>query len=681
MSHPAFSCSPMKNSLFFPLALATLLPMSACNAAPRAALVAASPAPSAPRALPVAASPASTANLLSQNPDFETPGGFGGGHGVTSSVPGWEADYFSYDGFGVTDGEASSGKRYLNLNHGGRVSTAKENRVDVSPNRLYRMEFDARKFSETNPGALDGFVPSIQFFDAKGDLIRDAKGMEMGTSGATPWQHYSLEKVAPMGAVKAGVQVILSRGNYPNEDKHVAWVDNFSLRVVAEPGNVINVRRAPHALTPGGVAHLEVKMAAKTTCSLTARLMLNERPVAQAGAIVPIGRSLVSLDVPLPANLKTSNAYSWEVEAMPFPFLNGPRSTGMGLFPSQKITQVFVDPTQTGSGIIPADNPDLLYAGRFDKTDPKNPVMYWGGSQVLARFAGTSVKANIRAGDGAQYLAVIDGDEEHEIKTQVSGGVLPIATGLKDGIHSLVLLKNSEAQGGETFGGLVLDAGKGLLRPEPLSPHRIEFFGDSITSGGIPDAKRDKSNPNEDGDYDGNYNHTYAAFTANALNADWRPISRGGTGVSGSWVFDYTLRDYWNKLDFDGFNAKTAPPYDQAQWQPQAIVVAIGHNDQFRKPSDQAFVDAYAGFIADLHRVYPRAEIFCTNTSMSGGDGYLWKLALLPLVQDDPRLHFQLFTPGQGHGGHPRLNDHRDMALGNRDWNSLAEWIGDTMGW
>lgn len=613
-------------------------------------------------------------NLLTQNPDFETLGAFGGGHGLTNAVPGWEADYFSYDGFGVSDGEASSGKRFLNISHGARVSTAKDNRVDVSPNRAYRMEFDARKVSETNPGALDGFVPSIHFFDAKGDLIRDAKGMEMGTSGATPWQRFSLEKVAPVGAVKAGVQVILSRGNYPNEDRHVAWLDNFSLRVVAETGNAIIVRRAPHALTPGSVAHLEVKTVSQIASTLFVSLVLDNKTVVQTQVPVPVGHALLHVDVPLATTLKPSDHYLWGAS------IGGHWHT-YSVLPSKEVDHVFVDPTQTGSGIIQADNPDLQYAGRFDKTDPKNPVMYWGGSQILARFAGTSVRANIRAKDGAQYIAVIDGDEEGEIKTQVQGGVLPIAAGLKAGVHSLVIMKNSEAAGGETFGGLVLDQGKGLLRPKPLPAHRIEFYGDSITSGGIPDAKSDKSNPNEDGDYEGNYNHTYAAFTANALNADWRPISKGGTGVSGSWVFDYTLRDYWNKLDFSGFHPEAARVYDASQWQPQAIVVAIGHNDQFRKPSDQAFVDAYVGFIADLHRVYPRAEIFCTNTSMNGGDGYLWKLALLPLVQEDPHLHFQLFTPGQGHGGYPRLNDHRDMALGNRDWNSLAEWIGDTMGW
>jgi len=625
--------------------------------------------------------PTTTPNLLSQNPDFETPGGFGGGHGVTSSVPGWEADYFSYDGFGVTDGDASSGKRFLNLNHGGRISTAKDNRADVQPNRVYRMEFDARKASETDAGALIGFVPSIQFFDAQGNLIRDAKGMEVGIGGATPWQHFSLEKVAPANAVKAGVQVILSRGNYPNEDKHVASLDNFSLSLVPEAGASVVVRRAPHALTPGSVAHLEVKTTAKVDSTLFAFLVLNGKGVAITVVPVPIGHMLLPLSVPLPATLKKSDAYSWNIRLSAGPENQNNLYSGTGWDASQKITQVFVDPTQTGSGVISADNPNLQYAGRFDKTDPKNPILYWGGSQIFARFAGTSVKANIRAKDGVQYISVVDGDEDHEIKSQVSNGVLPIATGLKDGIHSLMILKNSETAGGETFGGLVLDAGKGLLRPEPLPAHRIEFFGDSITSGGVPDARSDKSNPNEDGDYDGNFNHTYAAFTANALDADWRPISRGGTGVSGSWVFDYTLRDYWNKLDFDGFNAKTARPYDFSQWQPQVVVVAIGHNDQFRKPSDQAFVDAYAGFIADLHRVYPRAEIFCTNTSMSGGDGFLWKLALLPLLQKDSHLHFQLFTPGQNHGGHPRLNDHRDMALGNRDWNSLAEWIGDTMGW
>ena len=91
------------------------------------------------------------ANLLTANPSFEAPVG-GGGHGLSTSVSGWEVDYFAYDGFGVQDGGAADGKRALSLNRGGRVTTALANRPAVRPGQMYRMAFALMPGSPANWG-------------------------------------------------------------------------------------------------------------------------------------------------------------------------------------------------------------------------------------------------------------------------------------------------------------------------------------------------------------------------------------------------------------------------------------------------------------------------------------------------------------------------------------------------
>ena len=59
----------------------------------------------------------------------------------------------------------------------------------------------------------------------------------------------------------------------------------------------------------------------------------------------------------------------------------------------------------------------------------------------------------------------------------------------------------------------------------------------------------------------------------------------------------------------------------------------------------------------------------------------IWQAAVLPVLAKDPLVHFQLFDPDQGHGGHPRLKEHQEMVTGNANWNGLADWIGGVMGW
>jgi lysophospholipase L1-like esterase len=404
------------------------------------------------------------------------------------------------------------------------------------------------------------------------------------------------------------------------------------------------------------------------------RLVNGGKTYGQTQAAVSMGRGQVECRVRVPANAPAGASYQWALSMLP----HGAAKTKAPLAKTT-VAGAFVDEKMIGAGTIAADNPDILYAGRWNRDDPKNPVAYWAGSALYTRFQGTSAKAEIAAGGDVEFLAVVDGDEEHLIKFHVAHGEGVIATGLPNTDHTLMVMKNAEAGSPATFQGLVLDAGQGLLRPEPLPRRRIEFYGDSITSGGAPDPVKPNPSLEGDGDWAGDVFRTMNALSARELGADYRMISKGGTGVSGSFVFHYTLLDFWDKLDFNGWEPDKARRWDFAQWQPEAVVVAVGHNDQFRMPSPAAFAQSYQTLVEKLHAAYPRAQIFCTNTSMSGGP--LWKSAVEPLLADHPYVHFQMFDPGQGHGGHPHAQDHKDMAFGNVEWNSLADWIGGVMDW
>ena len=669
--HPKGSLRTMSaNTRSLPLlTLAVFALTPPVTAAPPKAKPAAPPKAPAP---PASASP----NLLLNNPGFEAAAVPGHGHGPFA-LPGWDAEQYDYGwtSVGVAEDDAPEGKRRLYLNSGGRATTAAGDRAVVQPGRLYRMRFEAKTAREDFPGNYDGITPSLLFYDKDGKLVQEVKRLDVEAGGVFPWQAFTLDAVAPPGAARAGVQVTDSGGNWPHPGTRAVSVDDFSLAVVPETRDTVTVRRAARLIERGRAADVKVKYTATGARDVVAQLLFGAKIVAGARTPVTAGRGLAELSVPVPPTAPLGDRYVWRVGLAP----SGGSATH--LLGPQTVAGGFADEKMVGSGTVGADSPDILYAGRWDRHDPKNPVCYWGGSQILTRFRGTSVGVKMSASGDDQFLAVIDGDVDGMRKFTVQNGQATVATGLTPGTHSLVLMRNAESTSGPaTFQGFVLDPGQGLLRPAPLPTRRIEFYGDSITSGGAPDPKKASPDVNNDGDYDGNFDRTYAAFTARELGADWHPISKGGTGVAGSWVFKYTLLDYWDKLDFDGWDPSKARLANFAAWQPQAVVITVGHNDRFRAPSKEAWVKNYAALVDGLHRVYPQSQVFCSNTAMSSDRSY-WGAALLPLLPTRPWLHYQLFDPDQGHGGHPRLADHQGMAFGTKEWQSMADWIGDVMGW
>lgn len=123
----------------------------------------------------------------------------------------------------------------------------------------------------------------------------------------------------------------------------------------------------------------------------------------------------------------------------------------------------------------------------------------------------------------------------------------------------------------------------GTFLPVQSRPYKLEFIGDSITSGeGTYGAL-------EDTDWLSMYMGTsrnYARMVSDALNAEYRLISQGGWGVLCSWDNDprHNLPSRYEKICglADGeMNEKlgAGKPYDFQSWIPDAIIVNLGTND------------------------------------------------------------------------------------------------------
>lgn len=123
----------------------------------------------------------------------------------------------------------------------------------------------------------------------------------------------------------------------------------------------------------------------------------------------------------------------------------------------------------------------------------------------------------------------------------------------------------------------------GFFLPTSEKRYKIEFIGDSITSGeGTYGAK-------EDTDWLAMYmssSRNYAVMTANALNADYHLFSQGGWGVYCGWDNDtrHNIPSRYEALcglcggEFNE-SLGVSKPYDFRSWVPDAIVVNLGTND------------------------------------------------------------------------------------------------------
>lgn len=222
-----------------------------------------------------------------------------------------------------------------------------------------------------------------------------------------------------------------------------------------------------------------------------------------------------------------------------------------------------------------------------------------------------------------------------------------------ENIKNIRIIKETQALNEDPNSRLQIHGVKcdGEFMPVADRPYKIEFIGDSITSGeGAVGAKGE-----EDWImmwFSAVQNYTY--MVAKELNADYRIISQSGWGVYTSYDNnpDKNIPAHYEKIcsTIKGETAKalgTHEDNDFSAWQPDVIVVNLGTNDEgafnnpmwkdeitgkthkqrknddgtFNEEDLKNFEDAVTGFLKKLRKYNPKAHIVWAYGML--GDGMM----------------------------------------------------------
>jgi lysophospholipase L1-like esterase len=251
------------------------------------------------------------------------------------------------------------------------------------------------------------------------------------------------------------------------------------------------------------------------------------------------------------------------------------------------------------------------------------------------------------------------------------------------------IVKRSETwQGIVTLLGVRLASGKQLLRPAPWPRRKLLFIGDSVTAGEAID--RDPTCP---GDAFGSSDarESYGMLLARALDAQCHLVAFGGRGVIRDWR---GRSDVLNAPQFFELavadDPGPAPPWDQAAYVPDGVVVSLGTNDfnlaLGEQPERETFVSAYVGLVKAIRRAYPDAQVLVTEGAIVNDEsdparrpkttlGEYLDEAVRRLADSRVRHVASEHYPGDACNAHPTRGQHRLMA---RD---LEPVLRSVLGW
>lgn len=208
-------------------------------------------------------------------------------------------------------------------------------------------------------------------------------------------------------------------------------------------------------------------------------------------------------------------------------------------------------------------------------------------------------------------------------------------------VKNVRIVREVQAMSGDPGCYLQIHAvkGDGAFLPVKEKPYKLEFIGDSITSGeGVIGSRSEE-------DWISAWFsavHNYTALTAEALNAEYRVLSQSGWGVLTSWdnnphcSLPASYEQVCGLLTGERNQELGArKPNDFAAWQPDVVVVNLGTNDggafhnppwtdpdtgrvykqrleadgTFNRDDLDAFEKAAERFLAKLRHFNPKAHI------------------------------------------------------------------------
>ena len=235
-----------------------------------------------------------------------------------------------------------------------------------------------------------------------------------------------------------------------------------------------------------------------------------------------------------------------------------------------------------------AQLPQVRALGRHTGRDPL--TLFWTSSGIELNFTGSELWVDFYAEYGAvePWVSVeVNGTWLARFAVNPGNSRMCLLRGMTPGsIKHVRLLKDVQAMNDDPvhllqITGLEYAGGEFLSLPEP--EYRLEFVGDSITSG--EGAIGAVSETDWVGAFFSAENH-YARMTADALHAEYRCLSQSGWGITAGWDNNprHVMRQYYTKVCGVAPGEKNAAlgagePNDFTGWQPDAVIFNLGTND------------------------------------------------------------------------------------------------------
>jgi len=335
--------------------------------------------------------------------------------------------------------------------------------------------------------------------------------------------------------------------------------------------------------------------------------------------------------------------------------------------------------------IKPSDE-NIQYVGRIDFRNPDAPAFTYLGTQINARFEGTSLKMKAKPMSG-YFMVQIDGSQPYKVSFNApKDSVVTLATALRDEAHEVRVMYAIEGyQRMPEFWGFGLDEGRKLLSPPHQPVRRIEFIGDSMTCGyGVETMNAEEGFSDETE----NHYYTYAALTARALKAQHVAVARSGIGVYRNYSGPKTgSADCMPRVYDQTLFGVGEVKWDFAQYTPDVVCVNLGTNDVSTDPYDKTMLEnAYRDFYYTIRAKYPEAKIVFLSGCMLVGRRLEHVQFAMDAVVRQARLkgdvnvyRFDMSNQtgelGYGANWHPSLWQHEKMA------GELTAYLRSLMKW
>jgi lysophospholipase L1-like esterase len=333
----------------------------------------------------------------------------------------------------------------------------------------------------------------------------------------------------------------------------------------------------------------------------------------------------------------------------------------------------------TGLKLFKANNPKIQYVGRIDFSDPLKPRFWSPGVYIKAKFKGTDCTLLLNdemSGDNHNYVEIaIDDAPPVRIKLTGKLNVINAAHRLADAEHIITICKDTESGIGYLeFVGLKC---KKLLPLPPKPQRKIEYIGDSITSGTGMDLSMIAC---EKGLWYDQHNAymSYGARTSRALGAQWHLTAVAGIGLTHSCCnMNIVMPNVLDKV----YLRENKMTWDFKRYQPDVVTICLGQND--RITDSTLFCKAYVQLIDSVRIHYPKADIICLTSPMANDSlsmtlkKYLSAITNYQHQKGDKKVYKYFFSKRyhNGCGGHPDMDEHGQIA------DELTAYIKQVEGW